>query len=227
MLLTDRLKACCDMAGRCETVTDIGCDHGYLPIWLIDQGSCKRAYACDINEGPLSKARENAARILEDPGPISFIRSDGLKDVPQVTGRDNVLVISGMGGPLIQKILDDDMDKAWGYDRFVFSPQSMIPDFRRFLTNRGFCIRDEVYVTDARKLYVIMGCCRGENKDISEIFFRFGPCIKRELLKNGIRTAFMKRRDELASLLSSRDLPEDRRMDLTYELRLYDEVLKS
>ena len=36
-------------------------DHGYVPIYLYKQGRIKKAYACDVRNGPLEKCRKNIA----------------------------------------------------------------------------------------------------------------------------------------------------------------------
>ena len=59
MKLTNRLQAAADLVPVCESMADIGTDHGYLPIYLVQEGRVRRAIACDVNDGPLTRARED------------------------------------------------------------------------------------------------------------------------------------------------------------------------
>ncbi len=226
MELSKRLKTVADMVGGCHTVTDIGTDHGYLPVWLINNNMCEHVYASDINEGPLKQAKENAAKYCRDVSRISFIRSDGLCNVPDPEGEDNGLVVCGMGGPLISGILSGKTDKTGPYLRFVFSPHSMIPEFRSYIGKNGFCIIDEKYIVEQGKLYVIINAVKGKDACVSETDTYFGPFIQKALRQDEVAGIFMDRYKSLMNLLNKRDLPENRRIEIEHEYDLYREVLK-
>ena len=108
MELTPRLKKIAGLLpDKAKTLADIGTDHAYLPVYCLLNGICENAVAMDVNEGPLKRAEENTKKYnLEDK--ISLRLSDGIQKLKK--GEADVIVIAGMGGLLIQKILEDGKD---------------------------------------------------------------------------------------------------------------------
>ncbi len=121
-------------------VADIGTDHGYLPIYLVGQGLADRAIACDIRPGPLSSAKENI-RLAGMAERIQTLLTDGLHGVEQFAP-DHILIF-GMGGELIAKILSE---AAWVQSpsvRLILQPMSRAEVLRRYLSESGFAILGE------------------------------------------------------------------------------------
>ena len=148
--LPDRLKKIVELVPESETVADIGCDHAYVSIELVTQGKAKRALACDINEGPLSSAKNNIINAgLGDR--IETRLSDGLKEVSPHEA--DTVVIAGMGGLLMEKIL---RDRLQDFDTFILSPQSDIEHFRHFLIDNRMIIKDETMLMEDGKYYTVM-----------------------------------------------------------------------
>ena len=122
------------------SVADIGTDHAYLPIHLVQQGLAGRVLACDIRKGPLSSAQENIRLSgLEDR--IGTLLTDGLHGVESFHP-DHILIF-GMGGELIEKILSEaDWIKSSGI-RLILQPMSRAEVLRRYLWQSGFSILAE------------------------------------------------------------------------------------
>lgn len=156
IVLSGRLQAAASMVESCDTFTDIGTDHAFLPIWLIAHDVCHKAVAADINKGPLSSARSNASYFGIDEDRISFVLSDGLKSIGDPGKGYHVLAITGMGGLNISGILEAGEEKTGYYSSFIFSPHTKQAELRRYLIGKGFIITDEKYVIDDEKLYVII-----------------------------------------------------------------------
>lgn len=134
-----------DLVPVCDVVADVGTDHGYLPIYLVNKGICKRAIAADVNEGPLGAARRNIAETrVKDK--IETVLSDGLK---KLDGADCV-TICGMGGELIASILEHRKENM---TRFVLQPQRSYDVLRRFLAENGFEIKREAVAKENEKMY--------------------------------------------------------------------------
>ena len=150
--LSSRLAACCRYVKSGDRVADIGCDHGYLSIYLLTQGIASAAYACDVNEAPLQSAMRNSVKFgVRDK--ISFYLSDGVKNVP----RDfDTLVCAGMGADTMVSILTA---APWLKDdryRLILQCQSKTPMLRRFLSENGWQIAEEAVLRDGKFLYTVM-----------------------------------------------------------------------
>lgn len=168
--LPDRLKKIVELVPDSETVADIGCDHAYVSIELVLKGKARRALACDINKGPLSSAKSNIINAgLADK--IETRLSDGLKEV--LPHEADTVVIAGMGGLLMENILQD---RLRDFDTFILSPQSDIEHFRHFLIDNRMIIRDEAMLMEDGKYYTVMTVISpdssGEEEPSDEDFYK-------------------------------------------------------
>ena len=144
-----RLLSAIPYLTRGGSVADIGTDHAYLPIYLVGEGISSRALACDINEGPIRSARKNIeAAGLSDR--IGTLRTDGLCGVEAF--RPDDVMIFGMGGELIARILED---APWVRDErigLILQPMTRAATLRAWLLENGFEILGET-VTFEDKYY--------------------------------------------------------------------------
>ena len=151
--LSNRLLACAGFVRPGDRVADIGCDHGYLGIYLLTKGIARSMIEADINEGPLDSARKNAAKFGVT-GKMSFHLSDGLQSIP----RDfDCVVCAGMGADTIMSIIHHAYD--WVADpkyRFILQCQSKRPELRQWLYDNGFRIFRETLAKDGKFVYSIM-----------------------------------------------------------------------
>ena len=150
--LSDRLLACCNFVHRGDRVADVGCDHGYLGIYLLTQGIARFVMESDVAEGPLQSAMRNAVKF-GTKNKMSFHLSDGVKDIP----RDfDCMVCAGMGADTIMSILGA---APWlqnpGY-RLVLQCQSKRPELRQWLYDQGYRICRETLAKDGKFVYSIM-----------------------------------------------------------------------
>lgn len=150
--LSARLKQCCAFIPKGAVVADIGCDHGYLSIYLLKNGIARRIIASDINEQPLRSAIANAARFGVGDS-IAFYLSDGTANIP----RDFThMVCAGMGADTMVSILEH---APWLKDErytLILQCQSKTPMLRRYLSNSCFAIKRETVLKDGRFLYTVM-----------------------------------------------------------------------
>lgn len=149
--LTDaRLCSAIPYLTRGGRVADIGTDHAYLPIHLVAEGIVKEALACDINEGPIESARANIREAgLEEQ--ISTLRTDGLCGV-EAFAPDDILIF-GMGGELIVRILSDAPWIRREGIGLVLQPMSRASVLRKWLAEEGFSLLGETLTQDGRKFY--------------------------------------------------------------------------
>jgi tRNA (adenine22-N1)-methyltransferase len=151
--LSKRLKAVASLAGACVTLADVGTDHGYIPVYLVGCKRAERAIALDVNPGPLQRAKEHIRQYGME-GQVEARLSDGLAAL--ATGEADQIVIAGMGGGLMMRILSEGQEVAREAKRLVLQPQSEIAAFRGFLWRNGYRIEAEEMVYEDGKYYPMM-----------------------------------------------------------------------
>lgn len=209
MELSKRLTAVAMLVEECESLADIGTDHGYIPIYLLEKKKIQRAVAMDINKGPLERAREH----IDETGlqkKIQLRLSDGAEKLS--LGEVKAVVIAGMGGPLMINIMKKRLDVFKALDFFVLQPQSEIEQVRHFLQEQGFAITKENMVFEEGKYYSMMQVKSGEMNCRKECEFLYGPWLLKE--KNITLLEFLKKEEkkylELLEKLSAKDTQSQR-----------------
>lgn len=204
--LSRRMQAVADMVTPGSRVVDVGCDHGYVSIYLVQHQKAEHVLAMDINEGPLLRA----ARHVEEAKLQSYItlrRSDGLCEF--VKGEADTLICAGMGGRLIRRILEKEPDKTDSIKELILQPQSEILLFRRFLSDVGYSITAENMILEEGKFYPVMKAVKtGEHVTLSETEARFGPILLRQkhpVLKQYLAFEWEKERKIEKDLVSQKE----------------------
>lgn len=176
MRISDRLIKVAQMITPDRRVADIGTDHGYVPIYLMQHGLAKHVIAMDVKEGPLAKARENIRLCgLEDV--IEVRLSDGFEKLQ--SGEVESVCISGMGGELMKKLLLNGRHVTESIEEFVLSPHSEISLVRAYMHEMGHMIIEEEMLKDDGKFYTILKTARGSEPVYTALENRYG----RQLLK--------------------------------------------
>ncbi len=164
-----------------STVADIGTDHGYLPLYLLQNNFDVDIIAADIRKAPLEKAKKNAREAgLEDR--ISFCISDGLEGIDE---KADTFVICGMGGYVIMHILERALEsgRISGNAEFVLSPHSDEKALREFLYKNGFRTEDEEMLREKDFYYMIIHCIYdGKKRRESEAVYSYGrqPLLEKQ-----------------------------------------------
>ena len=154
----DRLKTAASMVTAGGVTADVGTDHGYIPIWLLQQGICRWAVASDINRGPLERARENGIRYgVADR--LKLYLCDGLDGVEPEENRVTDICICGMGGELIGAIVCRSDYVKRRRTNLILQPMSSGYELRKALLEDGFVIREERLCQAAGRVY---SCIRAE-----------------------------------------------------------------
>ena len=153
IILSNRLQALTDMVTPGTVITDVGCDHGFVSVSLVQRGICPRVIAMDVRSGPLERAREHIREYgLTDK--IQTRLSDGLHGLK--AGEATGMICAGMGGPLMEKILTEGREPARTFRELILQPQSEIPQFRTFLRKEGYLLLDENIIYEDGKYYFMM-----------------------------------------------------------------------
>ena len=136
--LQPRLQCIASLVPQGARLADVGTDHGYLPVWLLQHGRIESAIASDINALPLDHARATA-------------REYG------VTERMDFRLCPGLA-----KI------KAEDVHTLILQPQTKIDLLRCWLCGHGYRFLSETLVRDKEQLYVVFRVRAGTGQELSE-----------------------------------------------------------
>ncbi|MBQ6391999.1 MAG: SAM-dependent methyltransferase [Eubacterium sp.] len=179
MILSKRLLAVASAVTPGNRVADIGTDHGYVPIYLVENGSIPSAIAMDVNRGPL----ERAVRHIREQGlesRISTRLSDGMTELK--SHEADTVILAGMGGDLICRILWKRKDLLDEHPELVLQPQSEWFKVRHTLHDLGYRIMQEWFLKDEGKYYVIMKAIPGQERYDREADYIYGAVLEVECL---------------------------------------------
>ena len=221
--LSPRLQRIADYVTPGSRVLDVGTDHAYIPIWLLQTGRCVDAIASDIRPGPLHNAEKDAEKY----GVASRLElrlCDGLSGCCPEDA--DTVIIAGMGGETIVGILEA---APWVWDKhLILQPQTKQPELRDWLRARGLAISDAALSYDAGRIYLIWSVHRGSMADYG---FYDPPLLTRRepLLKPYTEDRIKRLRKQIqgvsASSRSDPALLEALRQELEESLTIHEEVL--
>lgn len=152
-MLSKRLEAVAERVPQGAQVADIGCDHAYLPIALIERGQVPAAIGCDINKGPLEAARKNAARAGISSEQLALRLGDGLTAL--APGEVSVVTLAGMGAGLMAEILSAAPEVVAALARIIVSPNVAPWILRRWAMDHGFAVVEETVVLENDHYYEV------------------------------------------------------------------------
>lgn len=173
MKLTDRLLKIASLVTKGKKVADIGTDHGYIPVYLLNKGDIDYAILADVNKGPL----ENAKKEVRHSGLMDKVdlRLGSGIEVLEKNEVDEI-IIAGMGGILISELLEAKKEVAHSLDKLILQPMQAQNELRKYLLNNGYEILDEVLVKEDFRLYeIIIAKYTSKNTQVEdEIFYEVG-----------------------------------------------------
>lgn len=167
--LDSRLLTCAGLVRSGARLADIGTDHAYLPVWLLKKGKISFAFACDINEKPLQSGRQTAERYKADN--IEFRLGSGMKPLRE-SDRLTDIVIAGMGGELIVRILAESPLSKNPELNFVLQPMSKSDELIDFLCCEGFEITRQLACQSKGKFYTVLSCAYTGQAFVPDELFR-------------------------------------------------------
>ena len=177
-MISKRLELVASFVPHGAILLDVGSDHAYLPIDLVERGKIKSAIAGEVVEGPYQSAVKNVeAHGLKEK--IQVRLANGLAAFEE-TDQVSVITIAGMGGRLIATILEEGLDKLVNVERLILQPNNREDDLRIWLQEHGFQIVAESILEEAGKFYEILVVEAGQMK-LSASDLRFGPFLSKEI----------------------------------------------
>ena len=192
-MISKRLELVASFVPQGAILLDVGSDHAYLPIELIERGKIESAIAGEVVEGPYQSAVKNVeAHGLKEK--IQVRLANGLAAFEE-GDQVSVITIAGMGGRLIARILEEGLEKLSNVRRLILQPNNREDDLRIWLQDNGFQIVAESILEEAGKFYEILVVEAGQMK-LSDIDIRFGP-----FLSKGVSPVFVKKWQKEAAKL--------------------------
>ena len=177
-MISKRLELVASFVPQEAILLDVGSDHAYLPIDLVERGQIKSAIAGEVVEGPYQSAVKNVeAHGLKEK--IQVRLANGLAAFEEAD-KVSVITIAGMGGRLIARILEEGLDKLANVERLILQPNNREDDLRIWLQENGFHIVAESILEEAGKFYEILVVEAGQMK-LSSSDVRFGPFLSKEV----------------------------------------------
>lgn len=188
MKLTDRLLKIASLVTEGKKVADIGTDHGYIPVYLLNNNKVSFAVLADVNRGPLENAKKEVRHnnLLDK---VDLRLGSGIEVLEK--GEVDEIIIAGMGGILISELLEAKTEVAHSADKLILQPMQAQKELRKYLLNNGYEILDEVLVKEDFRIYeVIIAKYTGKNIEVKdEIYYEIGTKLienKDELLNEFI-----------------------------------------
>ncbi len=152
MKLDSRLLAVANLVRENKTLADIGTDHAYLPVYLVENGVINKAIAADLRVGPLENAKESVVSYgLSDK--IELRLSDGLDNFKENEVEE--IVVAGMGGLLISEFIERTEWLKNENIHLILQPMTHAEELRKVLFDNGFIMDKEVIAKDGDKIYII------------------------------------------------------------------------
>ncbi|MEE0452293.1 tRNA (adenine(22)-N(1))-methyltransferase [Peptacetobacter sp.] len=191
MKLTDRLYKIASFVSEGKRVADIGTDHGYIPVYLLNKGTIPFAILADINKGPLENARKEVRHNgLEAKTELRL--GSGIEVLEK--GEVDEIIIAGMGGALIADILEAKKEVAQSAEKLILQPMQAQEELRKYLLNNGYEIMEEVLENEDFRIYEIMTARYiGKNNTPSdEIYYEVGEKLLNN--KNELFTEFVEKK---------------------------------
>lgn len=171
MIISKRLKAIANFVPQNSILGDIGTDHGYLPVYLIENNISKKVIATDISKNSLEKTID-IVKVKELKERIDTRLGDGLEVIRPF--EIDTVVISGMGGLLIIDILEGNKDITNSITNFIFQPNIASKELREYLYENSFEIIDEKLVYESNKFYETIYAKRGKSYLRKDIYLEIG-----------------------------------------------------
>lgn len=229
-MLSYRMKQIAECVTAGNRLADIGTDHAWIPIYLVEQGIVPYAYALDVGEGPLEHARENVDKHGLSQR-IDCRLSDGFEKLSE--NEVDSIIIAGMGGALIARILEQAGDTFAGNKELILQPQSECFKVRKMLHQLQYQIVEERFFKDDGKYYTIIKALPGVQHYMEDWQYQFGTylpqekneCFRQFLLEKRQKLFRIKEKLSLSETSDMAQKTRNRLLEIAGELREIEQCL--
>ncbi|HBJ1646297.1 SAM-dependent methyltransferase [Clostridium botulinum] len=228
MDLSKRLNWILEYVDKCNTVMDVGTDHGYIPIYLVKNKIVEKAIASDINKDPLQKAKINASLdgVIDK---IDLRLGGGLS--PLKKNEVQGVIIAGMGGNLIRDILEKDINKVRKLDYLILQPAQNPEVLREYLYNSNYEILNEDLCFDEGQFYELFKVKykMGENTKLDPIFYEISPVMLKEnnkLIKEYIKSKIEKYNKILSFIKEETETAKLRKEEIHTKIKMLEDFIR-
>lgn len=221
-ILSHRLETVASFVPSGARLLDVGSDHAYLPLALVEKGQLAFAVAGEVVEGPYQSALANVREAGREEQIIVRL-ANGLaawEDADQI----DTITICGMGGRLIADILEAGKERLVSINRLILQPNNREDELRDWLADNGFALIAEEILTENGKFYEILVAEPGQ-MTLTALTRRFGPFLSREV-SSVFRDKWSREAEKLAAILQH--IPHDKQEEravLQEKITLIKEVL--
>lgn len=220
--LNDRLLMVSSLVDEEKKIIDVGCDHAYLSIYLVQNKKPLKIIASDINEGPLLHARKNIKKYHVENN-IKIKLGNGIEPIEEDI---NTIIISGMGGLNMIGILKYYPHKYKNVDTIILSPNNYTNMVRKEICKLGFYIDDEKLVKEKNIIYPVIRFRRGKKK-YKQIEYIYGPILTKN--KTNLFFEYLKReqqtKEKLLTVLPKKYL--SKKLKLKKDLKYINKILNT
>lgn len=209
MRLSPRLTKVAEFVDKGLKVADVGTDHAYLPIYLVENNISPKVIATDINEGPIENAKKSIEYHMSivDSNKIDLRLSSGLSAIE--IGEIDIAIIAGMGGLLIRDIILESLDVVRSLEYLIIQPQNAKYEIRKWLCENNFKILEEKLAFENDKVYEILKISSGVMECKDDIYFEIGintDFIDREDYKKFLNGKIIKYKEIVKNLKKSKNI---------------------
>lgn len=230
MKINKRLKKIVELTPKTNCIADIGTDHGYVPIELLNENKINKAIAVDINELPLQKAMINS-EFENVADKMDFRIGSGLTVLKR--GEVNGVIIAGMGGILIKEIMQKSIDIVKSLDFLILQPAQNPEILREYIYSGNYSIiKEDLEREDDGRFYEYFKIRYNEeilgfSKDKFE--FEMSPILvsdRNPLLRDYITARLVEIKTIIAKLDLNSASARVKEVELKSRIKKYEEILK-
>ena len=216
MILSKRLETIIYLVDQGENVADIGSDHGFIVIELINRNIAASCLAVENKIGPYTNLVKNTSLIKN----IKTSLSDGLKDVDK---QFSTVIIAGMGFNKIKEIINDSIEKLDFIDTFIIDSHTLTYELRKFMSEIGYFIKDEQCLIENKIFYEIIKFQKGY-KVYSEVELKYGPILLNNRSED-FMTHYSNQIEKLKSLVRLHQISSIRKKEIALEISSLEAIM--